>query len=138
MLKKGNLILIATVALAVFFRLQNVNWDSGFHLHPDERFLTMVGIAMRLPSGLMDYLTPETSAMNPANVGFGFFVYGTLPVVAIKFLALLFSSDNYQSFTLLGRIVTGLMDSAIVLMVFFSVKILEEMKLVSSKIKYNP
>jgi hypothetical protein len=33
-------------------RFQGINWDSGQHLHPDERFLTMVETAIQWPTSI--------------------------------------------------------------------------------------
>lgn len=133
---KKKLLILVILLTACFFRFQNLNWDNGFHLHPDERFLTMVGVAMKMPSSLLNYLNPGDSPMNPANIGYGFFVYGVFPVVATKLLALLFLADNYHAFTIMGRLVTAFLDLGIVLFVYRATAILEKEKIVSSKLKY--
>src|SRR5512144_1445925 len=117
MAAKNKLLLLIIVLVACFFRFQNLNWDSGFHLHPDERFLTMVGVAMKMPSSIIDYLNPGSSPMNPANIGYRFFVYGVFPVVAAKLMALLMMTDNYNDFTILGRAMTAILDVAVVFLV---------------------
>ena len=67
---------IAVILLcAAAFRLYGVNWDQHQHLHPDERFLTMVASAAKVPSSFSDYLDPKTSTLNPYNLGHGFYVY---------------------------------------------------------------
>ena len=63
-----------------------MNWDEGFHLHPDERFLTMVGNSMRIPNNLLSYLDPKVSTFNPQNINYPFFVYGTFPLVLNKII----------------------------------------------------
>ena len=35
-------ILIGILIVGALLRLTNLNWDDGTHIHPDERFLTMV------------------------------------------------------------------------------------------------
>jgi hypothetical protein len=37
-----DVLLILILLAGVYFRFTGVNWDDGTHLHPDERFLTMV------------------------------------------------------------------------------------------------
>ncbi len=37
------------LVIGTFLRLTNLNWDEFTHIHPDERFLTMVTSAMDLP-----------------------------------------------------------------------------------------
>jgi len=76
-MKQKKLYFFLIILIGVLFRFNHLNWDQGFHLHPDERFLTMVGNAIHLPKSFSDYLNPKISSFNPANVGFKFFVYGT-------------------------------------------------------------
>jgi len=48
--KYSHLLMLAIiVGVAGIFRLVGGNWDANSHLHPDERFLTMVGTAMKIP-----------------------------------------------------------------------------------------
>ena len=72
---KLPILLILIFALCI--RLYGLNWDQGQHLHPDERFLTMVAVAQEFPSSFKQYLDPISSKLNPANIGFPFYVYGT-------------------------------------------------------------
>src|SRR3989304_4041973 len=37
-----TILLIAIIAAGAYLRFVGLDWDSGQHLHPDERFLTMV------------------------------------------------------------------------------------------------
>jgi hypothetical protein len=41
-----DLLFVAVLLIAGYFRTVGLNWDSGQHLHPDERFLTMVESAL--------------------------------------------------------------------------------------------
>lgn len=120
---KSKLFILVIFLIAVFFRLYNVNWDQGQHLHPDERFLTMVGNAMKTPSSLAEYFNPQTSLFNPSNIGYPFYVYGTFPVILNKLLALLFSTDTYNSFTIQGRILSAFFD-ILTLFIIFKILIL--------------
>ena len=43
------LLLIAILLVGAAFRLTGVNWDEDQHLHPDERFLTMVETSLSFP-----------------------------------------------------------------------------------------
>ena len=52
--------------------------EGVFHMHPDERFLTMVGTAIDWPASLSEYFDTASSPLSPANRGHEFFVYGTL------------------------------------------------------------
>ena len=53
---------ILLVALAV--RLYNVNWDENTHLHPDERFLSIVANDTDLPSSIGEYFNTRESSLN--------------------------------------------------------------------------
>lgn len=125
-MKVTRIILFAVLAVAFFLRLYGNNWDQGFHLHPDERFLTMVGIDVKLPSSLSEYLDPKTSSFNPVNKGHAFYVYGTFPVLLNKILATLWYNDTYDTFNLQGRILSGLADFLLVLLVYKICELLEK------------
>ena len=58
------------ILLALFFRLYNINWDQGHHLHPDERAIVMTVSSLHFPSSLSEFFSPE-SQWNPR-----FFAYG--------------------------------------------------------------
>ncbi len=133
---KKILIGIAIVLLAFFFRFNNLNWDDNFHLHPDERFLTMVGTAMKLPSSINQYFDQKTSLMNPANIGYKFFVYGRFPLILTKYLAVNLNLNNYNDLTILGRQLSAFFDLLIVLLVFKTVWLLEKHYKLSSSVKY--
>lgn len=133
---KKNLIFIAILLLAVFFRFYNLNWDQNLHLHPDERFLTMVGNTMKHPKNLADYLNPKTSTFNPSSTGFNFFVYGASPLILNKFLAITLSTDNYNSFTIQGRFLSALVDFLIVFLIYKTVSLFEKKYKINQSIKY--
>lgn len=107
---KQKIILAIIILLALFIRLYGLNWDQNQHLHPDERFLTMVGMAEKIPARFSDYLNPNTSTLNPYNVNYPFFVYGTLPLTLTKIAAVILHLDDYNNLTLLGRFLSALCD----------------------------
>lgn len=111
----GGLIL----TLAFFLRSFNLNWDAHTHLHPDERFLTMVLTSVSLPSSLTQYLDTSASPFNPHNAGYPFFVYGTFPLLLTKILAVLTRRDTYDSLVLVGRLLSALSDTGTVLLLIF-------------------
>ncbi len=124
-LNRLKLILVAILLFAFALRVYGINWDQGQHLHPDERFLTMVAVASKLPSSVGQYLDPQVSPLNPANVGFSFFVYGTFPLVFAKIVAVFFGFDSYERFTILGRLLSAIADVFTVLFVFKITALLE-------------
>jgi len=112
--------LFAVLLLAAFFRLYGLNWDQNHHLHPDERFLTMVVGALKWPKSLSQYFNPQTSPLNPYNANFGFFVYGTLPLKIVKagteFIKL--TNYDYNNIALVGRLISAIFDLGIVLLIY--------------------
>ncbi len=133
MKKKSLLILICLLAFSL--RLNNFNWDQGFHLHPDERFLTMVGNAMKIVS-LPNYFDPQLSTLNPTNIGYRFFVYGTFPIIFNKIAAVLLGNDNYNFFTLQGRFLSALFDVLTLITVFKLMEFLEKKIKIHASLKY--
>lgn len=133
---KKKLILLAIVLLGAFFRFYDLNFDQNQHLHPDERFLTLVGTAMQVPPTFFNYLNPQTSAMNPALIGYTFYVYGIFPVVLDKFLAIFTGNNTYNGITLLGRAISGFLDLIIVVIIFKTVELFEKRYKLQSHVKY--
>lgn len=115
---KSILIFLCLIILGGFFRLIGLNWDQGNHLHPDERFLTQVAIDISWPGSIYRYLDTNLSPANPHNRNHTFYVYGTFPVYIVKFVADVFSSDNYDKLTLIGRVVSAVFDLGTLVLVF--------------------
>ncbi len=128
--------MLVILILAALLRFVGLNWDQNFHLNPDERFLTMVGNAMKLPQTIIDYLNPAVSSFNPSNLGFNFFVYGTLPLIINKLAAVFTGADSYIAFTLQGRLFSGLADLLVLIFVYKTAHLLEERFRLSPKVKY--
>jgi YYY domain-containing protein len=111
-----DLLLIAVLLTGAYFRTLGLNWDENQHLHPDERFLTMVetGIApvgtpqeqLGPPPTIQTqewrqeyadvmpdcvewggYFDTYCSPLNPDNRGYTFYVYGDLPIVTVRYTA---------------------------------------------------
>lgn len=81
------LLLIMILILSAYFRLIGLDWDQSQHLHPDERFMTMVVSALDPTDTLADYFNTATSTLNPNNRGFSFYVYGDLPIILVRYAA---------------------------------------------------
>lgn len=96
-----NALLIITLILAGWVRFFGLEWDQGTHLHPDERYLTMVASAIRFPDEISNagdtefcdsafaclglYWNTGLSPLNPANYDqFAGYVYGTLPLFVTR------------------------------------------------------
>jgi hypothetical protein len=89
-----NKIAFFLILLSAFFvRIYNLNWDQGFHLHPDERMLIMVADRINFFKNL-----------NP-----DFFNYGSLPIYLLKGISqlidFLFHKNiaNYTGMLMVGR-----------------------------------
>lgn len=95
------------------------SWDGDQHLHPDERFLTMVSSSIRLPGSPGEYFDTDKSPMNPYNNNFGSFVYGTAPLFIVRIAAELVRMTDYWNIHMVGRIMSALFDLFTCAMVFF-------------------
>jgi len=133
MIKTKSLLIIFFIFLfGLSLRLYGLDWDQGQHLHPDERFLTMVLTEIQPPSSLSEYFNTSASPLNPHNYpNYQFFVYGTFPLFTTKLLAVLLNLDNYQQIVLLGRVLSAFSDSLIIIFLFFISK-----HLINPKSKY--
>jgi len=115
---KTKVILSSILILAFFFRLYGLDWDQGQHLHPDERFLTMVATAIKIPQNFSEYLNPKKSLMNPYNVGYSFFVYGTFPLYLTKVMGEIVGLRDYSNIHFVGRILSAFFDIGVVFVLF--------------------
>ena len=107
---RARRIFIVLFAVGLLLRIAGLLWDEGHHLHPDERFISMVEEKLVLPDRLGDYFDGSRSTLNPYNRGHGSFVYGTLPVVLAKAVGNLFGKTGYGGTYLVGRLLSGLFD----------------------------
>lgn len=133
---KSLFIIIGIVLLGAFFRFSNINWDNNSHLHPDERFLTMVGTAMTVPNNFGEYLNSNVSTFNPRNIGFDFYVYGTFPLTLNKITAIVFNADNYNLFTTSGRTLSAIFDTLVIILIYKTVEIFEKRNGINKRIKF--
>ncbi len=119
---KNLLLLFAILTLAALFRFTGIQWDDNTHLHPDERFLTMVATNISWPTDIREYFDTGTSPLNPHNKDFTFYVYGTYPIYLTKLVAQLIRQDTYDGLTLVGRVLSGIADLFTLLFVFLITK----------------
>ncbi len=105
-------------ALGLGLRLYGLNWDQGQHLHPDERFLTMVANDISWPKNIGEYFQTKTSPLNPENNGYEFFVYGSLPVFLTKAAADIIGWGDYQRIVLVGRFLAALADFGVIILLY--------------------
>ena len=113
-----DLLLILIVLAGAYFRTVGVNWDQDEHLHPDERFMTMVESALTPVQSASQYFNTATSTLNPHNVGYGFYVYGTLPLILVRYVGQWIHEVGYGQIYLVGRQLSAFADLLTVLMVY--------------------
>lgn len=111
--------LVLILVMGGFFRFTGVDWDEQQHLHPDERFVTMVTAGMSWPESFENYFDPTTSALSPyADNPDVWYVYGTLPLYLTKWIAVTIDMDGYDKVYLVGRVLSGVMDLGCILFLF--------------------
>ena len=113
----ASLAIIAVAGLSL--RLVGTNWDSGAHLHPDERYMSTVADNVQLPDGIRSYLDVESSSLSPYNTSQGRdYLYGMLPLSATTVIAATLGQDGYGELNLVGRRVAAIIDGVTIVLVF--------------------
>lgn len=110
--------LAAILLLGAVFRLAHIRWDEGTHLHPDERFMSMVEEKLARPASVAQYFDSARSPLNPYNRGFGSFVYGTLPVFLTRAVGAVVGLTGYDGSYVVGRALSGVFDLVTVWLVY--------------------
>jgi hypothetical protein len=100
----------AILVVGAVLRFQGLDWDQGQHLHPDERFLTMVETAIAPPHPIAEYFDTARSSLNPANHRYRFFVYGTLPLFLVRAVGGWLGLGDYGHVHLIGRVMSAAFD----------------------------
>lgn len=112
------LLLIGILSIGAYFRFVGLDWDDNQHVHPDERFLTMVASSVQPVKSLAEYFNTDTSTLNPHNVGYGFYVYGTLPLFIVRYVGEWIGQTGYGEIYLVGRFLSASLDLFTVLLAF--------------------
>ena len=112
------LALILIIALGAVFRFTGLNWDQNKHLHPDERYISMVLSALTPPKNLTEYLDPNRSSLSPYIHNFGSYIYGQLPLTMMTYLTYWTNMVGYDKAFLLGRGLSALLDTLAILLTF--------------------
>ncbi|HEX7557306.1 MAG TPA: glycosyltransferase family 39 protein, partial [Leptolinea sp.] len=113
-----DLFLIGILVIGAYFRFTGLNWDSNQHLHPDERFLTMVASSIEPVHSIGEYFDTDKSTLNPNNRGYGFYVYGTLPLFIVQAAGEAIKQTGYDEIYLVGRAISGFFDWMTILIVY--------------------
>ncbi len=125
--------LLLPIALIAFaLRVHGLNWDDGYHLHPDERNITIVITERILPDWPPRWdalLDPNHSPLNPRSDDPATgqprdFAYGSLPLFVTKGVAASMQVvtstpwTNYDHIYLVGRVLSALLDLGTLLIVY--------------------
>lgn len=111
-------LLCAVLAVGAYFRFNGINWGDEQYQHPDERFLVWVTSDIEPVNTLGAYFNTEASTLNPANRGHRFFVYGTLPVFLVRYLAdQIYDKPGWAEIVLVGRVSSAAFDWVTILLV---------------------
>lgn len=120
-------ILLLLVLAGGALRLYDLDWDQGKGYHPDERWITMVTASMSWPDSIGQLFDVKRSTLNPYYDAVDHhtrnFAYGTLPVYLTKFTSWLIGQlsdvwQHYDHLPLIGRALSGLLDTGAILLVF--------------------
>lgn len=102
------------VLIALILRFYGIDWDQGFHMHPDERMLILVAEKIHF----WDNLNPS------------FFNYGSLPIYLLKGSSQLIdllagtSYANYNGMLYVGRFLSVVFDVGTLLVVYLMAQLL--------------
>src|SRR5581483_1676788 len=124
MLKHFNTTKIYFLAIligALIVRLYGINWDQGYHLHPDERAIVMFTTPLQFPADVKAFFSPQ-STWNPH-----FFAYGSFPMYFLKIISSGEALLNpiyamYEGINLVGRVLSVLFDIGTLITLFFLAK----------------
>ncbi|RJQ27465.1 phospholipid carrier-dependent glycosyltransferase [Candidatus Parcubacteria bacterium] len=111
-------ILFFIILISGVFRFYGLNWDQGFHLHPDERAITMYSLTLSFPNSFTEFFSVN-SPLNPH-----FFAYGSFPLYLLKGAGVLggffdSSFSQYANINILGRYISALFDISTIILIYF-------------------
>ena len=112
--------MLAILLVAAALRFTGLDWDEHQHLHPDERFLTMVENSLQWPKSLGEYFDTAVNPLNPYNLGHGTYVYGLFPVVMAKFIGQVIGKTGYDGIYLAGRGMAAVFDMLCIVLIFLA------------------
>lgn len=112
-----HIYLLLTIVTGFYFRTFNVNWDSGYYFHPDERAIVMFTLPLRFPHSILSFFSPN-STLNPH-----FFAYGNFPLYLLRIFSELASYldplyKEYAQMYVVGRLISASFDTLTIFIVF--------------------
>lgn len=129
---------VLILGIGILFRFTGLNWDQGHYLHPDERFLMMVATSMKWPTSLSEYFQTDESPLNPHNIGYNFYVYGTWPVIFIRIISEMVGKNAYGNIHVVGRVLSASLDIVTLITIFFITKRLYSSRTTHVKTSISP
>ncbi len=111
-------VLFACLIFGLSCRFYNLNWDEGAQLHPDERFCVSVAEKLNFPTSIAQFFDSRASPLNPANLQDTHYVYGQLPLIALKIAARVTGATETGALFGLGRFLSALFDCGTILFTF--------------------
>jgi YYY domain-containing protein len=147
-----DILLVYVLLIGAYFRLTpymekgnpklqwGIMWGETQWLHPDERFLLFVsgaispmkqvpvdpanpdGATKRVWSNISDYFHTSESNLNPANKGYTFYVYGTLPIFLTRYVSEVVFNHRvgWNEIASVGRLLSALSDWLVILLVYLA------------------
>jgi len=132
-----DVLFLLVLVLAGYLRLSGVNWGEGQGQHPDENTFSGVLHSLRAHKcmdvlipvdacpieqqrwlSIGDYFNSKTSTLNPYNRGYGSYVYGDLPMTAIRVVA---EATEQTDLRIFGRQASAFADLLAVVFLYFIV-----------------
>ncbi|NSW51925.1 MAG: hypothetical protein HPY85_05430 [Anaerolineae bacterium] len=111
------IVLAAVVIGGAALRFVGMKWDEDQYLHPDERFLMFVVSSIRPNEEPGNFFNTQVSTMNPENVGYTFYVYGTLPLFITRFVASQLGESGWDIY-IVGRYLSAFFDVLTILITY--------------------
>ncbi len=123
-----DLVLVAAIALGVYFRYSWTNWNQDTNLHPDEYGLTGTLTRLQIPETVKDWFNTRASPISPYarydevgnRVGDGpdnAMRWGQWPIILLKWGAELTDNTGYTEQRLFGRQMSATADLLAVLII---------------------
>ena len=114
-----TILMVAVLAAGAYLRVRGLFWGEYQYLHPDERFLVMVGSSISPVQSLSEYWNTAVSTLNPNNVGHDLYVYGTLPMFLTRYVVQwIYGHSGLNEMTNVGRSLSALFDVSTLILVY--------------------
>ncbi|MBN2044856.1 MAG: phospholipid carrier-dependent glycosyltransferase [Anaerolineales bacterium] len=115
-----DVVMLLLLVAGAVLRLSGIDWASENYLHPDERHLVNVETALSTVKTFGEYWDTANSTLNPHNVGYNFFVYGTLPIFLVRYVSEWLGQIGYSEMMIIGRQLSAIADLFVVLLVYLT------------------